>query len=101
MAMSGKLPPIPFAKSAIGGVNKDLIVTLTGFDPNGDVLIFLITSPPTNDMLYQFDVISGRGNPITSSGTPVTDPSRVVFAPAADAFGAPYTTFAFLASDAA
>lgn len=102
LAMSSvNLPPIAFAKSATGGVNKDLIVTLTGWDPNGDALSFLITSPPTNGTLYQFDVSSGRGNPITAPGTPVTDLSRVVFAPSADAFGAPYTTFGFLASDGA
>jgi hypothetical protein len=101
LAMSSvDLPPIAFSKSATGGVNKDLIVSLNGWDPNGDALSFQITSTPTNGTLYQYDISSGRGNPITSAGMPVIDPSRVVYAPATDAFGAPYTTFGFIASDA-
>src|SRR4029079_10396610 len=62
---------------------------------------FLITSPPTNGTLYQYDANSGRGDPITTPGTPVTDSSRVVFTPSLDSFGAPNTTFGYLASDAA
>jgi hypothetical protein len=96
---SVNLPPIALTKSATGGVNKDLIVSLSGWDPNGDALGFQISTPPTNGALYQYDASSGRGDPITAPGTLVTDPFRVVFAPSADAFGAPYTTFGFIAGD--
>jgi alpha-tubulin suppressor-like RCC1 family protein len=98
---SENLPPIAFSKSATGGVNKDLIVSLSGWDPNGDVVSFQTALMPTNGALYQYDVSSGRGEAITSTGTSVTDPSRVVFAPSVNDFGAPYTTFGFVASDGA
>jgi hypothetical protein len=94
----GNLPPLALAKSATGAVNTDLIISLIGWDPNGDALSFRITSPPTNGTLYQYTG-SGRGDPITAPDTPVSDPLRVLFSPSLDALGAPYTTFGFSTSD--
>lgn len=95
---SVNLAPRAFSKSATGVMNKDLIISLAGWDPNGDPMSFRITSPPTNGDLYQYTG-SGRGDLITSPDTPVSDPLRVVFAPSPDSFGAPYTTASFVASD--
>jgi len=92
------LPPRAFFTSATGAVNKDLVISLGGWDPNGDRLSFQITSPPTNGALYQYTG-TGRGDPITSPDTDVPDPFHVVFAPSPDSFGAPYATVGFVASD--
>lgn len=92
------LPPVSLSTSAIGGVNKDLIISLPGWDPNGDTLSYRITVPPTNGALYQYTG-AGRGDPITGVDTPVSDPLRVVFTPSLDSLGAPFTTFGFVASD--
>lgn len=92
------LAPRAFSKSATGAMNKDLIISLAGWDPNGDPVSFRITSPPTNGDLYQYTG-SGRGDLITSPNTPASDPFRVVFSPSPDSFGAPYTTVSFVASD--
>jgi uncharacterized delta-60 repeat protein len=93
------LPPFTFSKSVTGPVNNDLIVSLSASDPNGDLLSFRIKSPPTNGTLYQYTA-AGRGDPIGTSDTLVSDPlQRVIFAPLPDTFDAPYTTFIFTASD--
>jgi len=92
------LPPRAFSRSTTGAVNKDVVISLAGWDPNGDPLSFQITSPPTNGALYQYTG-SGRGDPITSPNTPMSDPFRVIFAPFPDSFGAPYTTFSFVGGD--
>jgi hydroxylaminobenzene mutase len=92
------LPPRVFSRTATGPLNSDLIVTLAGWDPNGDVLGFRIASLPTNGTLYQYTG-SGRGDPITSPDSSLTDPLKLVFSPSPDSFGAPYTTFSYVASD--
>jgi hypothetical protein len=79
-------------------LNTDLIITLAARDPNGDSLGFQITSLPTNGTLYQYTG-SGRGDPITSPGSSLSDPLRLVFSPSADSFGAPYTSFSYIVSD--
>jgi hypothetical protein len=92
------LPPRALPRTATGRVNTDLIVAMAGWDPNGDALDFRITSLPTNGTLYQYTA-SGRGEPITSPGTALSDPTRLVFTPSPDSFGAPYTTFGYMAND--
>jgi hypothetical protein len=92
------LPPRALAKSATSAVNADVIISLAGWDPNGDTLSFRITSPPTKGTLYQYTG-SGRGDAITAPDTPVSDALRVVFSPSLDSLGAPYTTFGFSTSD--
>ena len=97
--VSLNLPPYATSLSAIGGLNNDLILSLSGWDPSGDALGFRISSLPANGTLYQFNG-TGRGEAISSSGTAVADVlGRVLFAPPPDAFGAPYTSFGFLAND--
>ncbi len=92
------LPPRAFSRAVTGAVNEAVIISLAGWDPNGDPVNFQITSPPTNGALYQYTA-SGRGGLITSPNTAVSDPFRVVFSPSPDSFGAPYTTFSFVAGD--
>ena len=92
------LPPRALARTATGAVNTDTIISLTGWDPNTDAISFRITTLPTNGTLYQYTG-SGRGEAISAPDTPVDDPLRVLFSPAPDSFGAPYTTFGFSARD--
>jgi Regulator of chromosome condensation (RCC1) repeat len=92
------LPPRALAHSAAGALNTDVIISLEGWDPNGDALSFRISSPPTNGTLYQYTG-SGRGDPITARDTPVSNALWVLFSPSLDSLGAPYTTFGFSASD--
>ena len=92
------VPPRAFPKSTSGPINADLVISLQGWDANGDVLSLRISSLPTNGALYQYTG-SGRGVPILNLGTPLTDATRIVFSPAPDAYGAPYDTFSFQASD--
>jgi hypothetical protein len=93
------LPPLAFSNPAAGLTNADIVIPLRGWDANGDPLSMRITSPPTNGTLYQA-TSTGRGGAITVPDTWVTDASqRVVFAPAPDVVGAPYTTIGFVAND--
>ena len=95
---SANLPPRAYSRTVAGAMNHDLIISLTGWDPNGDPVRFQISSPPTNGLLYQYTG-SGRGAPISSPGTPVADNSRILFSPSPDLFGAPYSTLDFVATD--
>lgn len=92
------LPPSISSRSVSGPMNTDFVVFLSGSDLNGDSIGFRISSPPTNGALYQY-AASGRGAPITDPDTQVTDASRVVFAASWDGFGAPYSTFGYVAND--
>jgi alpha-tubulin suppressor-like RCC1 family protein len=100
-ALVPNLPPQAMAQSVLGPANQDQVITLRGTDINNDPLAFRITTLPANGVLYQ-SVGGVRGAPITSPNTLVTDPpGRVIFAPAPNAFGDPYTTFIYSASDGA
>ncbi|HWI58309.1 MAG TPA: hypothetical protein VNZ22_13870, partial [Bacillota bacterium] len=93
------LAPRPFKLSATGYPNRDMAIAPRAWDPNGDGLTYRIASAPTNGTLYQYTA-EGRGELISSPGTPVTDPlGRVIFSPLPDAFGVPLTTLSLLAND--
>ena len=92
------LPPIALPRFVSGGVNTAFPISLTAFDPNGDLLSFRITSLPTNGVLYQYQP-GGPGLPITLPGTLVTDASRVIFVPSPDTSGNPFDSFSFSAID--
>jgi hypothetical protein len=93
------LPPLSFSIVSAGLWNADLLLTLFGKDPNGDLLTSQVSTLPGRGTLYQFNG-TGRGSPITNVNTIVTDPSnRVIFAPDIDSIGAPYTTFTYITSD--
>jgi hypothetical protein len=98
-ALSADVPYVINSGSVTGYVNTDLVVPLPGRDPNGDPLTFRIVSLPGVGSLFQYES-GGRGAPIQAPDTVVADAEgRVVFAPAANAFGSPYTTFVFLVND--
>lgn len=104
MALAANVPP-SFRPTTNGGpVNQDFILNLgktTAYDrdPNNDTLKWRIGSPPSRGALYQLES-GGRGDLISTNDTPIRDSSgSVVFVPDRDEFGAPYTTFAFIAND--
>lgn len=85
----------------VGAVGSDLIVSLTGSDPNNDPLQFRIVDLPTSGELFQF-AEGGRGTAILLPYTAVTDlQHRVCFVPQPGSVGWPYDTFAFSVSDGA
>jgi len=82
-----------------GYVNHDLAINLPGVDPDGYGLDFRVLALPTSGALYQ-SVNGTRGNSIDATNTLVTDPNgHVIFAPAPNASGEPYTTFSFTADN--
>lgn len=95
----GSRPPTAFALIVSGYPNHDSVVTLSASDPSNDPLTFRITSLPTKGFLFQYTT-NGRGSPITTSNTIVTDNlRRLIFAPEANDFGNPYSTFTYVAND--
>jgi hypothetical protein len=91
--------PCASANVAVGGINRDLVVSLGAWDPNGGVPTLRLSSLPVRGALYHYTA-TGRGSAITTPGTPVEDPGgRVIFAPEPDSFDAPYTTFSFIANN--
>jgi alpha-tubulin suppressor-like RCC1 family protein len=96
---SVNLPPIAFPSHATGLTNQDLVLSMAGWDPNGDTLKFRNVSLPSNGTLYQFTG-GGRGTPITDTNTFVSDPSgKIIFAPAPDSFGVPDASFSYVSDD--
>jgi alpha-tubulin suppressor-like RCC1 family protein len=93
------LPPQTASQLLYGSANQDLIIQLTGSDPNGDGMSFRIDSLPAQGALYQY-TDSGRGPAIVSADTLVSDPGRrLIFAPVADSFGNPYASFSVVIND--
>jgi hypothetical protein len=87
------------AQMASGYVNHDLLITLFGFDPDGNPLSYYISSLPAAGTLYQY---SGgvRGSVINAPNTQVSDAGgRVIFAPALNGMGNPYAVFDFTANN--
>ena len=95
----GNIPPTAQSQTLSVSYNSDRAITLTASDPNLDALQFRITALPATGTLYQFDN-GTRGPAIVSTNTIVTDSSnRVLFAPATNTVGTPYTSFQFAAHD--
>jgi len=99
LVLGANSPPVAKASQKTGYINQDLIIPLSVSDANNDVLTNRIAVLPTLGNLYQYDN-GARGLPITVPDTVITDVSnRVIFVPAADGYGSPYTTFNFVAND--
>lgn len=93
-------PPVAQSQTARGSEDSDVLVTLAGSDADGDALSYRITTLPIKGKLYQFDADGTRGSQISVVPTTVDDPQhRIVFVPASNGNGAPYTSFAFATSD--
>ena len=79
--------------------NKELAITLSGTDPDYDILSYRITEVPTNGVLRQYKV-GGLGDPISTNDTVVTDSGgRVVFQPTIIGTEVSNATFKFAAND--
>ena len=99
LALGAYVPPVVTPAKQNGYVNQDLIVSLSVTDASNYPLTNRISVLPTLGSLYQYDR-GGRGLPITTPDTVITDVSnRVVFVPATNDFGSPYTTFSVVAND--
>jgi hypothetical protein len=93
------LPPIAFSSHGTCLMNNDLVLSLSGWDPNGDALNFRTTSLPVKGLLYQFSG-NGRGSLIGSTNAIITDPlHRVIFAPEPGSFGVPYASFSYVSDN--
>jgi hypothetical protein len=80
-------------------IGRDVVVTLSGTDPDGDALTFRVTFLPAAGALYQY-ATNGRGTPITSPNTSVNDSAgRLIYAPQTFALASPYDSFQFSAND--
>ena len=95
----GNVVPWANERSVTGPVNQDLVISLSGYDNNKDVLGFRIVTLPATGTLYQF--LGGvRGAEINITNTVVSDlEGRLIFAPLTNDFASPYTTFDYLAND--
>jgi hypothetical protein len=92
-------PPTATPQTASGPANHDRVITLTGTDPDLDPLGSVVTTLPSQGELYQF-AGGARGPRIGAPGIFVQDgTNRVIFVPATNAFGSPYTSFSFAVSD--
>jgi len=98
LVVGANLPPFVLSTQVSGYPNHDSVISLPGFDANGDALLFDV-SIPTRGVLYQYQ--SGiRGPQIVSSDSPIIDPlGRVIFAPVTDGLGSPHAVFSFSAND--
>ena len=84
---------------ASGYVNHDLVIVLSGSDPDGYPLNYRISGLPAAGTLYQCSG-GARGIAIDAPDAPVNDAGgRVIFAPGLNGVGNPYTAFAFTAND--
>lgn len=83
-----------------GYVNTDLPIALPAYSPMGGPLTLRLRSLPTVGTLYQA-AAGQRGAPISDTNTLISNPEgRVVFVPAPNGLGLPYSTFSFLSTDA-
>jgi uncharacterized repeat protein (TIGR01451 family) len=99
LADGGNLPPRSISNTVSGLANHDLVISLAGKDPNGDVLSYRVSALPPAGTLYQYSN-GTRGAAIRDTVSAVADQSgRLVFAPAMNAYGSPYTSLSFVAND--
>lgn len=100
LALMADLSVVTSPATFTGYVNTDLPISLPAYKPTGGPLNLRLRSLPTAGMLCQF-MAGKRGAPISDTNTLVSDlEGRVVFVPAPNAFGSPYSTFSFLSTDA-
>jgi hypothetical protein len=78
--------------------NEDNIIPLSASNTEDDSVTFFLTSLPATGNLYQY-AEKARGALVQPGGA-VSDPQhRVIFAPAANGPGTPYSHFDFVAND--
>jgi hypothetical protein len=91
-------PPQALSRVITAAANEDTTILLSADNTDDGSVTFFLTSLPMTGKLYQYGE-KARGAPI-SPGAAVSDPQhRVIFAPAPNGSGAPYSHFDFVAND--
>lgn len=92
--------PVATTQTAVCHEDQTVTLTLAGSDADGGSLTGIISSLPARGRLYQTTDGVQIGEPITVAPVIVRNPQRqVIYRPAMDDFGSPYTTFAFRVND--
>jgi large repetitive protein len=98
--LAGNAAPVAASLTSTCVEDQTVTITLNGTDADADSLLALVTSIPAKGTLFQTTDGVQIGAPITLSPVIVQNPQRkVIYRPAADGFGAPYTTFKFKLND--
>jgi hypothetical protein len=98
LALGGAIRPGAFSQVLTGSANHDLVIVLDGASESGAPLIFSISSVPAAGSLYQFN--GGVRGPVIPAGAVLTDPAhQIIYAPAANGYGDPYSSFSFTVAD--
>ncbi len=94
-------PPEADAQTVSTPKNIDKTITLSGSDADtGDTLTYKITDLPEDGTLYQVNADGTKGAEITAASPDVTNSDhKVIFEPATDETGEPYTNFQFTVND--
>ncbi len=100
VVMAANTAPVATALTSTCVEDNSVTLTLPGTDPNGDSLAGIITSLPAKGALYQTTDGVQMGDAISTVPVLVRNPQRkVIYRPAPDGFGSPYTTFKFKVND--
>src|SRR5439155_266599 len=95
--------PSATAQTVTTNEDTDKTITLAGDDGDPELtqtLTFKVSTLPGKGTLYQTTDGVTRGTAITTAGTTVSDSlNRIIFAPAGNENGSPYTTFKFTVTD--
>jgi alpha-tubulin suppressor-like RCC1 family protein len=101
LALSLNVPPVAENATVSGFPNRDVVITLPVFEPNGDALSYRVTSLPSIGALFQYNG-GVRGTPIAVPNTGVSNSQgRLIFAPANNGVGNAYASFGYVAGDGA
>ncbi|MBB5032539.1 Ig-like domain-containing protein [Prosthecobacter vanneervenii] len=97
---SGNRAPVASVLMATGVEDQLLTLTLPGTDADNNPIVGIITSLPAKGVMYQTPDGVQVGSPITLAPVVVQNSARkVIYRPAPDGFGTPYTTFKFKVND--
>src|ERR1051326_717700 len=91
-------PPQALSRAVTAAANEDNIIPLSASNTDESSAVFFLISVPTTGKLYQY-AEKARGASI-QPGAAISDPQhRVIFAPAANGSGTPYSHFDFVVND--
>jgi subtilisin family serine protease len=92
--------PVAHAQLLTGTEDQSLPISLPASDADGDSLHYIVTTLPSYGTLHQTTDGTTPGDPIANFPALVTHPAgKLVFRPAPDGFGTPYTSFKFKVND--
>ena len=100
MVVEPNVVPTADSQSLVMDEDTLQVITLTGSDSDSTVLTPRITKLPAKGQLYQTTDGITPGAPISATGTAVTNAlGQVIFRPASNGNGTPYTSFEFVMHD--